>query len=241
MLHTPLTLIFKMGQGLFHIVLCLSRQPILRLWLFPTCCPPDYPIYTTNNCWHSVDAHFHDGTGGVSHSVLPIKVANNSFMTVCNLLAVWLPRTHDQKSLKLDWCLYSRWGRDSVSNRSREPASGPGLDRKNGSVQFQTCPKTRPSTSWWSNPGPVPINPWVLLGSAGPVCSNFRLCISGSTIYSCIQICYCWIENIDIGTLLTVLNVPATIMIKTNSDTLPSTSWKWVSMKRQWLLVTYLG
>jgi len=36
---TRLTFIFKMGQGAFHFVYCLQRQPILRLWLFATCHP----------------------------------------------------------------------------------------------------------------------------------------------------------------------------------------------------------
>ena len=51
----------------------------------------------TKNCWRSVDAHFHDGAGRVLQSVLPIKAANNSFMTDYNLSEAWFPRTHDKK------------------------------------------------------------------------------------------------------------------------------------------------
>jgi len=36
----------------------------------------------------------------------------------------------------------------SVSNGSRWPASGPGLDRIIASVRFQTRPKTPPGLSW---------------------------------------------------------------------------------------------
>ena len=48
-------------------------------------------------------------------SVVPIKAANDSFMTACNLSAVWLPWTHDQKLLTLQWCSFSRWGREGIS------------------------------------------------------------------------------------------------------------------------------
>jgi len=42
----------------------------------------------------------HEGYCSVYH---PIQAARNSFLTVCNLLAVWLPRMQDQKSLMLHW------------------------------------------------------------------------------------------------------------------------------------------
>jgi len=77
--------------------------------------PPDYPRYTTNNRWHCVDAYIHDGTGTVLQSVLPKKKGKNSFMKVCNLSAVWLPRTHHPKSLRLHWRWFSSWGRDGVA------------------------------------------------------------------------------------------------------------------------------
>jgi len=102
-------------QGAVHFPFCLSTQPIFRLWLFATCHPPGYPRYMTNNHWHSIDTHFHDGAGRVLQSVLPIKDARNSFMTVCNLSAVWLPRTHDQKLFTLRWHTFSNWGRNGVA------------------------------------------------------------------------------------------------------------------------------
>jgi len=60
-------------------------------------------------------------------------------------------------------------------------ATGPGLDRKNGSVQFQTRPKTRPADSWRAKPGPVHVNLRVSPRLAGPIDSNLRFCVSGST------------------------------------------------------------
>ena len=59
--------------------------------------------------------------------------------------------------------------------------SGPGLDCNNGSVRFQTRPKTRPADSWPAKPGPIPVNPRVSQGLARPVGSNLRLCVSGFT------------------------------------------------------------
>jgi len=112
---TQLMLIFKMGQQAFHLQVYLSRHPIIRLWQFPTCRPPDYPWYTTNNCWCSVDNHIHDGVGRILQSVLPIKADKNYFMTVSNLLAMWLPRMHDHKSLMACWHSFSRWGREGIA------------------------------------------------------------------------------------------------------------------------------
>jgi len=77
--------------------------------------PPDYPWYTTNNWSRSIDAHFHDGAGRVLQSALTTKAPKNSFMTACNLSAVWLPRTHDLKLLTLCWRSFSRWGREGIA------------------------------------------------------------------------------------------------------------------------------
>jgi len=65
----------------------------------------------------------------------------------------------------------------SVSNGSRYPPSGPGLDCKNRLVRFQTSPKTRPADSWWAKPRPVPVNPWVSPGVVRPVGPNLRSCV----------------------------------------------------------------
>ena len=100
-----------MRHGAFLFLFCLHRQPIIRLWLFATCRTPYYPRYTTNNRWRSVDAHFQDGAGCISLSLLPIKAANNSFSTVCNVSHHILPKIHDQQSLTLHWRSFPRWGR----------------------------------------------------------------------------------------------------------------------------------
>jgi len=70
---------------------------------------------------------------------------------------------------------------DSVSNGSGKTGSGPGLDRKNGSVRFQTRPQTRPAASWRAKPRPVPGNPRVSTDLARPVGSNLRIRVSGFT------------------------------------------------------------
>jgi len=69
----------------------------------------------TKNRWRSVDTHFRDGAGRVLLSVLPIKAGENSFMTEYNLSEVWLPRTHDQKSLTLRWRSFSWWGMQGIA------------------------------------------------------------------------------------------------------------------------------
>jgi len=100
---TTLTLIFMMGQGACYYLFCLYEQPILHLWRWATYHPTDYPRYMTTNCWHSVNAHFHDGAGSILLSLLPIKAANTSFMTIHNLSPPRLPIIHDQEWLTLRW------------------------------------------------------------------------------------------------------------------------------------------
>ena len=77
-IDAPLTLIFMNGLGVFRFLFELQRLPILRLWQRTTCRPQDYPKYTNNNCWCSVDAHFWDVVGRVSQFILIIKAANTS-------------------------------------------------------------------------------------------------------------------------------------------------------------------
>jgi len=110
-----LTQIFKMGQRPYQFLLCQWRKPILGLWLFATCRPPDYPKYTHNNRWYSIDDHFQDGVWMVSQSVLPIKESINSYMTVSNLSAVWLPTMHDQTLWRHRWYSFSKYGRQCVA------------------------------------------------------------------------------------------------------------------------------
>jgi len=71
----------------------------------------------------------------------------------------------------------------SVSNSSRKPASGEGLDCENRSVRFQTRPKTRPAASGQAKPGPVHTNLQVLAGSATPNGSNLQIGSSGFTMH----------------------------------------------------------
>jgi len=110
-----LTLIFKMGQGLYCIVFCLSRRPNIPFWLTATYRQCVNRGRMSKNCWCSVDGDFQDAAGWELRSVLPTKAAKNSFMTDYNQLAVWLTRMQDQKSLTLCWCSFSRWGREGIA------------------------------------------------------------------------------------------------------------------------------
>jgi len=68
---------------------------------------------STQDTWpRIVDTHFHDGAGSVLLSLLRIKAANTSFMTICNLSHPRLPKVHDQALLRLCWSSCSWWGRE---------------------------------------------------------------------------------------------------------------------------------
>jgi len=83
----------------------------------------DYPRCETLHCWRWVDAHFQDGAGSVSLLVLPIKHANTSVMTICNLGPLRLANMQDQKLLTLRWRSFPGWCRKRLS---------PFLDYKDG-------------------------------------------------------------------------------------------------------------
>jgi len=74
--HTPLTRIVKMGQGACMCFFGWYRRPIHWLCLTTTKSLFNYLIYTTKNCWRSVDAHLQDGAGSELLSRLPIMAAN---------------------------------------------------------------------------------------------------------------------------------------------------------------------
>jgi len=111
----PFTLIFKMGKRVFLFLFCLLKQPMIRLWLFATCCTPYYTSYIINNCWRNIDAKFQDGAQSVSLSHLPINAANDLCMTVWYMSHPILPRIHDQQPLTLHWCTFSRLGRKGIT------------------------------------------------------------------------------------------------------------------------------
>jgi hypothetical protein len=113
--ETLLTLILKMGPEGFDFHFCLYRQPIISIWWCATCCPPDYPWYTTNNCQRSIDAHFPDGEGRVLQSILPTKAAKKSCMTDYNISEMWFVIMYEQKLLTLLWHLVERWGREVIA------------------------------------------------------------------------------------------------------------------------------
>jgi hypothetical protein len=101
-------------------------------------------------------------------------------------------------------------------------AMGPGLDQKNGSVRYQTDPKTWPRASWQAKPVPIPVNRRVCPASARPVGFILRFSFSGFSIYGCRQIWYCSVQNINFGTLSSLFLSLAAFMTKTRRDILPA-------------------
>jgi hypothetical protein len=68
----------RCGRDCFVCFLCnKGGQYFVYDYIWPFA-PPNYPRYTTNNCWQSVDAHFQDLVGRVCLFVLVIKTANTS-------------------------------------------------------------------------------------------------------------------------------------------------------------------
>jgi len=55
-----LTLIFRMGQWLGHLLFCVQRMPISQLGQILMKPIPNCHIYKTNDRWHPVDPHILD-------------------------------------------------------------------------------------------------------------------------------------------------------------------------------------
>jgi len=73
----------------------------------------------------------------MSPSLLPIKVANTSFINICNKLPHRLPKMQDQKSFMLHWCSFSGWDREPESVHFDYKASH--TSRKMMMYQCQYC------------------------------------------------------------------------------------------------------
>jgi hypothetical protein len=114
-IHTPLTLIVMMWQGAFYIVFGVKLQPILGLLQCATNRPMEYPRHITKNRWPSIDAHFHDGAGSILNSLLPIKTAKTSFITICNLSPPRWLKMNNKESLKPHRRSFSWLGRECFS------------------------------------------------------------------------------------------------------------------------------
>jgi len=68
-----LTLIFRMWQGGYCNLFCLSRWPKIALWLSATYQQCDFPGRMIKNRWRSVDPHFQDEVGSISLYYWPYR------------------------------------------------------------------------------------------------------------------------------------------------------------------------
>jgi len=139
--HESLTLIMKIGQGMFRFLIFLYRRPLLRLWLSGTYCPPDYPKYATTNHWRSVDAHFQDGVGCTSLFCLIVKAANRStkdsnvpMSIFLHLTVAYINATINHKTPNSEPEIGTNWSSKTRHNPwVDEYKSGFGLPRGSGS------------------------------------------------------------------------------------------------------------
>ena len=109
-----------------------------------------------------------------------------------------------------------------------------------GPVLFQTAPKPWPTASWWAKPGPIPINPHVLLGVTRPIGSNHWFRLLGFSVDSRTPICYCSLQHIDYGKSFSFFDALPAFIFKKQRYTLPTQSWKWESTARQQFFVLHL-
>jgi len=75
-----LTLIFKMGHGACHFLLCLSMQPSLWVYITTTKSLFKYQAYKIKSYWRSIDAYFATGIFAIC----------NHFVWRCVLLIMFL-------------------------------------------------------------------------------------------------------------------------------------------------------
>jgi hypothetical protein len=167
------------------------------------------------------------------------------------LRSIWLEQPDfTQCAIALVWAAFCDFSYSSICSRKvivivgngfGYPASCPGLDHQNSSIQFKTHLITRPAASLWAKPGPVPVNLRVMPDLAGPISSNLWFRFTGYSIYGDIPISYCSSQNVDIGMSLSFSDVLADFIFNNKRDTLSARSWKWESLARPWQLVLHLG
>ena len=93
----------------------LQRRSIVLLWAQISIQCLVYPIYKTEDCWRSVDAHFQDGVKNILCTVLAEKGAITLYMQYCYEVTLWLPKMQDQQSLRLHWGSFTGWGRERAT------------------------------------------------------------------------------------------------------------------------------
>jgi len=108
----PYRLFWDPGFSFCRLYFGLERWLIVLLWTHVSAKCLDYLICKTKICWHSVDAHFHDGVTHISCTVSDEKTARTSYMTHCHKATLRLGKMQDQKSLTLCWRSLSGCGRE---------------------------------------------------------------------------------------------------------------------------------
>jgi len=76
---------------------------MLRLWVTAVAQPLDYTRCNTQNCWHSVDAHFQKAAVTISRSHLHRTAANMLIMDICRSRAPGIYMMQHPKALTLCW------------------------------------------------------------------------------------------------------------------------------------------
>ena len=94
----------------------LQKRPKLSIWTLTATARFNKPWSKAQDCRHSIDAHFHDGAGSVSLSVLPIKDGNTSIMCNNYQITFLLPNLQDQELLTLHRRSFSRWDTECLAS-----------------------------------------------------------------------------------------------------------------------------
>jgi len=81
----PLTLNFRMRQGVWGFLFCLWSQPILHRWMVSPDRQADYQWCKTKNRSHSVDAHFALGVSTICYHLFCCNIS---------LMVFWQPLYH---------------------------------------------------------------------------------------------------------------------------------------------------
>jgi hypothetical protein len=107
-------LIFKIGPGVCRFLFGLETQPIHHLCITKDKSLSNCLTYKTKHRKSSIDTHFWNGAGTVSHSLLLWNMANTAFMIICIQLPPRLLIMQDQKLLMHRWLSCSGLGKNHV-------------------------------------------------------------------------------------------------------------------------------
>jgi len=145
---TSKTPIFMMGQGARCFYCVIYRWPILTLCIVMTELLLELLFLQDQIRWCSIEAHYWNGAGSMSHCLSPMKPANATFMNTQNQCPLRLPLMKDEKLLMFDWSSFCDGCMHNTFSCNLPPYSMNGVS---AAIVLSSCTFSFITTLYFSN------------------------------------------------------------------------------------------